>query len=132
MSNDVLLKLSIEVAVPLWIDRLKHLSFRYRQQRGAICSQHVAEKGDIILYKSKKAGESAEAFNRLAEGIAILAFAPGGVTFCGLHFEAVADSPFDRPRSSVSLTATTDPPAKKPARKSKPAKRKKLLRVRKR
>ena len=32
--------------------------------------------------------ETAAAFNALAEGLACLAFSPGGVTFYGLHFEA--------------------------------------------
>lgn len=48
----------------------------------------IAEHGDNILYRAKRRGDTAAAFNALAEAIAILAFAPGGVTFLGEHYEA--------------------------------------------
>lgn len=43
-----------------------------------------------MLFRSKRKGETADAFNHLAEGIACLAFAPGGVRLFGSHWEAVA------------------------------------------
>ena len=53
------------------------------------CAKIIAEKGDVILYKSKTRGRSGEAFNALAEGVAILALiAKGGVQMFGLHFDA--------------------------------------------
>lgn len=88
MSNEVLLKLTLEVAVPLWIDKLQKQLWSEVMVRKDEAAQTVAEKGDIILYKSKKPGQTAKAFNALAEGVAILAFAPGGVKVFGLHFEA--------------------------------------------
>jgi hypothetical protein len=96
--NEDLIKASLQVAVPLWIERLKHSSFEYRNERGRICGDHIGEHGDIILYRGGKKGDSAFAFNRLAEGMAILAFQPGGVEAFDLHFEAKSDSPFERPR----------------------------------
>jgi hypothetical protein len=72
----------------MWIDRLRGYPESLRLERAQECGQVVAEKGDIIQFRSKKKGETAEAFNRLAEGIAALAFAPGGVTFLGDHWEA--------------------------------------------
>lgn len=88
MANEALLIATLGAAVPLWIMRLERQPWSYIAQRAPECAQIVAEKGDIIQYRSKKEGESAKAFNALAEGIAICAFFPGGVTFMGLHFEA--------------------------------------------
>lgn len=78
----------LDVAVPLWIEKLRELTAESRIERARICSDAIAFKGDVILFKSKKKGETAEAFNRLAEGIACLAFAPGGVKAFGRHWNA--------------------------------------------
>ena len=78
---------ALQAAVPLWIEKLKGEPFEVISSRALECGQHIAEHGDIILFKSKKKGESAEAFNRLAEGVACLAFMPGGIDIFGLHFE---------------------------------------------
>jgi hypothetical protein len=82
-----LMKLTLQAAVPLWVERLKHKSMSEILARARVCGEVVAEKGDIIQFKSKKKGATADAFNHLAEGLACLAFAPGGVTFLGLKFE---------------------------------------------
>lgn len=82
------LRASLEMAVPLWIEELKGLPYEMVLDRMRWCGQVVAEKGDVIQFPSKKKGETAHAFSRLAEGLAALSFAPGGVTFLGLHFEA--------------------------------------------
>jgi hypothetical protein len=47
----------------------------------------LGERGDILLYKSDKKGETASIFNQFTYALAIMAFAPGGVRFAGLHFE---------------------------------------------
>jgi hypothetical protein len=78
---------ALAAAVPLWIAQLRHCFWAEIQERSRRCSQVVAEQGDVILYRSKKAGGSAAAFNALAEGLACLAFAPGGVTAFGNHWE---------------------------------------------
>lgn len=82
-----LLKLTLQAAVPLWVERLQHKSIAEILERARVCGEVVAEKGDIIQFKSKKKGATADAFNHLAEGLACLAFAPGGVTFLGMKFE---------------------------------------------
>jgi len=87
-ETETLLRETLKTAVPLWIEELKGVPFDDIIERARRCSDIVAAKGDNILFRSKKKGETAEAFNRLAEGIACLAFCPGGVTFLGLHFEA--------------------------------------------
>ncbi len=85
--NVELLKLTLQAAVPLWIEKLKDRPMSYILERAKECGQVVAEKGDIIQFKSKKKGETANAFNALAEGIACAAFALGGITFMGMKFE---------------------------------------------
>jgi hypothetical protein len=86
--NADLLYITLSAAVPLWIEELKCKPYDYVQERARVCGDTVAEKGDIIQFRSKKKGETAKAFNALAEGIACLAFSPGGVKFGPLHFEA--------------------------------------------
>lgn len=83
-----LLQSTLEAAVPLWCLTIETWSEEYRAERAAVCSQAVAEHGDMILYRGKKAGQSADAFNRLAEGIALASLSPGGIRVLGLHFEA--------------------------------------------
>lgn len=87
-STLALLQVSLECAVPLHIIELEKRSRSEIQTMATEASQAIAEHGDLILYRGKKKGESAKAFNALALGVAILAFAPGGVTIFGLHFEA--------------------------------------------
>lgn len=88
MSNDDLLAISLSAAVPLWIEELRKLTDEERLVLAREAGQIIAEKGDIIQYRSKKKGETAKAFNALAKGLAICAFQPGGVNFRGMHFEA--------------------------------------------
>ena len=86
-----LLSSTLQLAVPLWIEQLRSRPWEYIEQRAKECSQVIAEKGDIILFKSTKKGETAKAFNHLAEGIACLSFVPGGVKIFGGHWEACLD-----------------------------------------
>jgi len=51
-------------------------------------SQVLGEKGDVLLFGSKKKGEAADLFNRTAKAIAVLSFVPGGVTLFGCHYES--------------------------------------------
>ena len=95
-ASSGLLAMSLSVAVPLWIEEFRHLSFDEIQKISNDSAQIVAEKGDVIQFKSTKKGESAAAFNALARGIACLAFAPGGVTTFGSHWEAKRDAAPDR------------------------------------
>jgi len=79
---------SLSVAVPLWIERLRGLSWEERQARVVDVPKLLGEKGDVLLFGGGKKGEAGELFNRFAEGIAVLAFMPGGVDVFGCHFEA--------------------------------------------
>lgn len=88
IMNNPLLVTSLQCAVPLWIIQIKDVPWQDKKRRAEECSQIVAEKGDVILFKGGKRGETAAAFNALAEGIAILSFAPGGVRVFGEHWDA--------------------------------------------
>ena len=79
-----LLSVSLELAVPLWIERVRWWSDAEQARRARICSVEVGSHGDGILFRTT---HTKTAFNALAEGLAIAAFAPGGVTFKGQHWE---------------------------------------------
>jgi hypothetical protein len=87
-SKAALLTGTLAVAVPLWIERYRHVDPEDAQRRSQVCLDVIASRGDQILYRSEKKGGTAVAFNHLAEALAILAFSPGGVTFAGQHWEA--------------------------------------------
>lgn len=77
------------LAVPLWIERLKHKSFSDFEKRREAILESVCYKGDLLLYGSSKKGETAKLFDDLAEGLAWLALiAKDGVTFGDLHWDA--------------------------------------------
>lgn len=80
------------LAVPDWIERLKKKSFADFENRREAILESVCYKGDLLLYGSKKKGETAQLFNDLAEGLAWLALiAKGGVTFGDQHWDAEFD-----------------------------------------
>lgn len=84
------------LAVPMWIEELRHKSFADFENRREAILESVCYNGDLLLYGSKKKGKTAQLFNDLAEGLAWLALiAKGGVTFGDQHwdaeFEAVPD-----------------------------------------
>lgn len=78
----------LAAAVPLRISDLANdpdLPTTMRQRAGDL-SRLIAEKGDVLLYGSKKKGETAALFNETVDAIAMLAFAPGGIKVFGMHF----------------------------------------------
>ena len=81
------MRMALGAAVPLWVFKLRQQPWKVLSKRAHECAHIVAEKGDILQYRGKKPGETAAAFNALAEGLAILSFCPGGVTFLGEHWE---------------------------------------------
>jgi hypothetical protein len=83
-----LLLASLEVAVPLWVERVRRRSPMWRLARASELATLLGEKGDVILFRSKKKGETAEAFNALAEAVAILLVSVGshGFKFLGMHW----------------------------------------------
>lgn len=83
------LRLCLELSVPIWIEKLRDQPVEHILERARVCGQVVAERGDIIQWRSKTKGASGEAFSRLAEGLACAAIVvPGGVKFLGVRWEA--------------------------------------------
>jgi hypothetical protein len=87
-----LLSIALSAAVPLRIAEIKlrgpaAWDATVRVKREAWVSA-IANKGDILLFRGGKKGESAEVFNLTAEALAHMAFCPGGVTFAEQHWEA--------------------------------------------
>lgn len=83
-----LLKTALSAAVPLHILSLKEKGGPDSgdfAECGRI-SDEIGACGDSVLFKTK--GKSANVFNRLAYGMAIMSFCPGGVKAFGLHFQA--------------------------------------------
>lgn len=81
-----LLKISLSSAVPLWIQELQGFTWSEILQMANNAATIIASQGDTLMYKTK--GKTRETFNQLAKGLAACSFAPGGVTFLGMHFEA--------------------------------------------
>jgi hypothetical protein len=67
-ARDGLLPIALSAAVPLWIEKLRPLAPEQRVARASGLADIIASQGDIILYRSSRKGESANAFNALAEG----------------------------------------------------------------
>lgn len=82
----VLLSGMLVIAVQAEVPFVHAMSWEERLRVAKICAQHIAEKGDILLFKSSKKGETAQAFAKLAIGVAIASFAIGGVRLFGLHY----------------------------------------------
>lgn len=87
-EDSALLQASLAVAVPLWIEQFKHEPWTRIMARRETVVNIINADGDKILFRGKKAGETAAAFNALAQAIAILSFWPGGVKLFGGHWEA--------------------------------------------
>lgn len=86
------LSIALSVAVPLRIAEYQKGggpgdADRDRVREFAIV---LGEKGDVLQYGGKP-GEAADLFNRLADGLAVLSFQPGGVKAFGEHWQGYPD-----------------------------------------
>jgi len=91
---------ALETAVPLWAVKWRGRPVDQQVARARSLGQFVATHGDRILYRSKGGPtrrhpgtepipnpSSAEAFNALAEGVALLTLiCPGGCDLFGRHW----------------------------------------------
>ena len=84
-----LLQATLSVAVPLRIAEVrdKPLSEILDPEALRSIQQGLAEAREEVLYGGRC---GAAGFNALADGLARLAFLPGGVTILGMHFDAAA------------------------------------------
>ena len=97
-SNQFLLRLHLEVAVPLMMDRF--LSYEWDAQDIADALAKLnhwfsqdASAGMVGAFVRHENGEKGGTYSReymthLVEGLALLALCPGGVTFLGVTWEA--------------------------------------------
>lgn len=90
-----LLSLTLALAVPLEIDRLRTadddtraLQIETILSRNSYPTSMVAARGDDLMYGGSAAGAD---FAELARVLACLAWAPGGVTVDGIHYCARHD-----------------------------------------
>lgn len=88
MQHD-LLRTSLQAAVPLWIMEVRPWTWERRLEEAKRCSDVVGAHGDDLLFGGR---HCADAFNALARGAAIMAYAPGGVTVFGDHYEVPGSS----------------------------------------
>lgn len=93
-----LLRCHLSTFVPLMIQEF------LLRQRVLVMPRHdlaqvIAAHGDALLYRIP--GQTARAVSALVEGLATMAFCPGGVTFMGLHFEVP-------PKEAIALLEEQD------------------------
>lgn len=87
----------LELAVPMWIERMRPLPPTEIERRRERCLELIAFASPDVDIAGLACGATdgrkggvAAAFNVVAEALAILAFCPGGVTFAGAHWEAAS------------------------------------------
>jgi hypothetical protein len=92
MAPDALLADTLAIAVPLWLRRWRMVGgpadsdWEWAQEFAWV----LGSEGDKLLFKGEKKGQTAKLFNDLACAISIMAYAPGGCTVFGRHWEAKA------------------------------------------
>lgn len=80
--------------VPMWIHEMRRWSPERREHKARELGQVIAygpgaaALADPDRRGSTRSGALGSAFNALAQGLACLAFCPGGIVFAGHHWEA--------------------------------------------
>ena len=88
MSNETLLQLHVETWVPFRIHDYVQQGGPQERDFARVRNEYPHElgaHGDALLYREKKT--TARIMSMLIDGIAVLAFCPGGITTLGCHFE---------------------------------------------
>jgi hypothetical protein len=92
-DTDPFTKALLGTAVPMWIDRMRHWRWEYRKQVAdelvdiIAYDQGIAAMCDAEARGTARKGDLTRCFNAVAQGLAILAFCPGGIVFAGYHWE---------------------------------------------
>jgi hypothetical protein len=87
--NGEILPLVLSTAVPLWIYQFMGLTNEERIEKvRQINDDDFCVEMEYVLHRGSKKGQSAKAFNKLAQSIALLSFCPGGVRAFGSLWEA--------------------------------------------
>lgn len=87
-TNGNLLPTMLQVAVPLRMRELRQAGPTVRGlELKRLHDSDFVYRMEYVLYRGPKEGDSARAFNDLATAIALLSFAPGGVSAFGAHYQ---------------------------------------------
>lgn len=100
-SDRDLLAVTLEALVPLRIFELRNAGDAERMRLAREASQEVAAHGDVIQFRGKRRGETANAVGWLVTGLAVGAYQPGGVRFMGLAWCAAHPAHRWEPREPV-------------------------------
>lgn len=84
MQREVL-RMTLAIAVPLRIAEVRAWTTDRRLATARTCADVIGAHGDDLQFGGK---HCADAFNKLALGIACCAFQPGGIKFLDDHYEA--------------------------------------------
>jgi hypothetical protein len=109
-----LMRLFLSTSVPLWIDRVRYWRPAYREQKAHEIGEEIAASQALVADENVEGrvgkgerGDVADGFNLLAQGLALLAFCPGGVVFAGHHWEVTREPP--PPTHSTKATNESTP-----------------------
>lgn len=100
----LILRIALSVAVPLWIEVVRLMDQEQRAEVAEECHSLVNYGNDdrdplrgrgnsgpermTSGMPPKRPGDISRVFNATALGLAVMAFAPGGVNHLGIHWEA--------------------------------------------
>lgn len=93
-DTDPITRAFLACAVDLWIHEFRYWSPEARVRKAHELADVIAfEQGVAVMCDAEargtgRKGALGEAFNAVAQGLALLAYCPGGVTFAGQHWEA--------------------------------------------
>lgn len=99
-DTDATTKMCLGLAVPIWIDRMRYWRPDYRVQVAHDLVEIIAfdqgvaamvDRDAMLSSKRRRPGELGKAFNAVAQGLACLAFCPGGIVFAGCHWEVTTE-----------------------------------------
>ena len=124
-----LLTTTLQMAVPMWLEDLRHKDKSYIEKRAQACAEELKEHHTQLYDLSP---DSNLTFDRLAEGLACLALLNRGGEVFGLHWKAFlsVDRPSDIKKLLHAFTELVVCALNKKAQPTK-SKKKKLKIVRK-
>jgi hypothetical protein len=82
--------IALSAAVPRRIDQLKLRGGPTDEDRARVSevSARLADKAHVLMHGGGEVGEAGALFDELVDALAVMAFAPGGISFLGTRWEA--------------------------------------------
>lgn len=105
--HNATLRTCLEITVPLLIAEIPFWSPYRRAKATQEAADAIAHGGDATEFGCRREpGLAARGFNGLAQGLALAAYTPGGVTFARLHWCVTPHDgcPHARPVTTVTTT----------------------------